>query len=172
MWSPHEPNTSACSPFPNTMALGLKFPNLIYGETHSNLSTGFGSGNGHQERGAGLVMLGRMESSTLQNIHLCKSSAHGPLMLFQMPKALQAPRVLYAQRPLPASTRDVHLTFALFLEPLNPTSQARTCILAKVAEWGPLLCQAHPLSLLSRVLITQTRCGMRQTTAQDWKSMC
>lgn len=53
-----------------------------------------------------------------------------------MPKAPQALHVLYAQRPLPASTRDVHLTFALFSEPLNPTSQAGTCTMAKEAGWG------------------------------------
>lgn len=89
-----------------------------------------------------------------------------------MPKAPQAPHVLYAQRPLPASTRDVHLTFALFSEPLNPTSQAGTCTMAKEAGWGSLLHQAHPIGFLPQELITQTRHGMRQTIAQGWKSMC
>jgi hypothetical protein len=51
-------------------ALGLKFPKLVYGETPSNLSTGLGSGKVDTKRRGRSVTMKRIESSTLQNLHL------------------------------------------------------------------------------------------------------
>jgi hypothetical protein len=66
MTQPSPPGTL----FPKMAALGLKFPKLVYGETPSNLSTGLGSGKVDTKRRGRSVTMKRIESSTLQNLHL------------------------------------------------------------------------------------------------------